>query len=202
MDKKNVKNFILLIIIVIAIGTIAIAFAYIGSKANINGSTHLEGEIILDTDYFELSYSGASEMALDLSYENLSISNKNNYISSSDTVEVSLSSDTEMYPNGITCEFYVYYIPEVTYNASNASETQGISEFVLSVNGKETNLNGISNKTQIYSSAIATDSSGEKSINLDYMMKFYNLDADQSDIAGQIPSGTVVVESGECGDNR
>ena len=70
MNQKNKIYFVIMIVVILLVSIIMFSFAYIG-RANVIGNTNTNATIVNATQYFNLTYSGAADLSLNVSLDNL-----------------------------------------------------------------------------------------------------------------------------------
>ena len=213
MNQKNKIYFVIMIVVILLVSIIMFSFAYIG-RANVIGNTNTNATIVNATQYFNLTYSGAADLSLNVSLDNLAYGSASNsytsYISNTTTITMNFKVTSSNYTSGGKCAYTIKYVANTngTYTQSSAATSAGLRELAISgTNGTDTfsdvNLSGVGTSgTTLYSGIINTNTyNSTTSKTWTFTMKFYNLNIDQSSVLGSNPSGKIRIESGACGAN-
>jgi len=211
MDKISNKRKIYMISLSIVITltlVLTAAFAYIG-KPTSTGKT--KAEVLIDDIPLTLTYSGATNIALQLSLDDLYVGNSSNdytsYVSASGGMTINLKTLNSVYASGATCEYDIIYTPTRTYTASSGAANAGLNELTISgTNGRwsfdDYSIAGVTGPVTLYSGFIDTSEEFNNiSQTWNFTMKFYNLNVNQEDALDQSPAGTITVTSGNCRDS-
>lgn len=216
--KTKVKFYLIfLAFFIAAVSFIGISFAFIDfDSANNQQIIPITGSIKNFNNAVLMRYEGNTDLNLQISLDDLSSgASSNNYLAYSfdeQDLDIIFSSNPELFPLGVKCDYNIFYIPdsENVYNASPDALSNNLVELALEgTNGNETdkfemfNLAGLTAKTLIKKVSISTFEQEEEVIHKwNFKMKFYNLNVDQSSIIGQNPHGTIAFETDYCEVNK
>lgn len=206
--KENFKIYIILGIIFLMVSVVAISFAFIGRGNAENNQFNVTGTVIDGQSGYVLSYEGNSTLVLNLSMDVLSSAGASNeytsYAETPSSITVNLTTDLNTYPNGVTCEYSLYYTPKVVYTPSSEAKSNNLMELALvsTETGKEEkriSLDDLGAKTKVTTSLISTSASSATTLSpWNIALRFYNLDVDQESALGKTPSGTISFEVDKC----
>ncbi|MBQ6840958.1 MAG: hypothetical protein IJO63_02430 [Bacilli bacterium] len=203
MKKKNIV--ILTIFVIVLMTSIALAFAYIGKPTN-TGTTTANMQIKDISNGITMAYSGNTSVALEISWDNLSLHDASNtytsYISKSTTMAVKMTTSSD-FTKGATCSYSIKYIPTTAFTSSTAAKNAGLKEFVVagsagSLSFADYSLADKTTEVTMYTGSIATTSTTTVTHNWTITLKFYNLAVDQNSVMGQTPKGTLSIVPGAC----
>ena len=213
MNQRNKIYFVISGLVILLVSVIMISFAYIG-RANVIGNTNTNITITNTVQYFNLTYSGNTDLSLNVSLDNLTYDSASNsytsYVSNTTTITMNFKVTSSSYTSGGKCAYTIKYIANSngTYTQSAGATSAGLRELAISgTNGTDSfsdvNLSGVGTSgTTLYSGNISTNTyNSTTSKTWTFTMKFYNLNVDQSSVLGSNPSGKIRIESGACGAN-
>lgn len=212
MDNKKIIILTCLNIVFVIISGIAISFAFMG-KAAVENRANVTGNVMNVTGAYNVSFSPSASASLNVTLEDLKAGEASNdyssYVENNIVQYIKISSDNTKAPEGIRCNYDIYYTPTTIYDASTGAKEVGLIELAL-VGSSSTSksfgpisLSGIKTKTKIYSTSIASGTGGEEiTENWNISMRYYNLLVDQVSALGQNPKGKVTLELGECNLNN
>ena len=208
MSNKRVLYIVGIIVVINLACIFAAAFSYIGKPSGTDLNTNVSVNITSNNNAINFQYTGHTTMSLTVPAANVAIANASNTynkyaVTSLRNTTINLKSNATLFPNGVTCTYDIVYTPTVAYRETPAATAAGLKELVL--RGKigstyyfDTNIEG-SDPVVVYSSSISTSSSSSTATTLwQFAIRFYNLNIDQSQAAGQTPSGVISIDNVNC----
>ena len=209
IEKKNtIYIAVIFVVLLITLG-FSFTFAFIGGVQG-DGNIIINGGIKDVSKALSLTYSGDTNLSLNISMDNLSalegFNDYSSYIESDVAlINVILTSDSTYYPNGVNCRYSAKYVASNTYVPSNASVYEGLKEFTAmyaldDMQFHEVLISG-ENSAFLFEDFLISneDVAGFKYTQPVYFkLRFYNLGVNQNDAIGQTPSGKIEIIPGEC----
>jgi len=209
MNNKNTIFIGILIVIIVITVAVSLTYAFIG-RASGTGNILSNTQVLDPSESISLTYEENKSLNLSITLEELSSLNSNNnytsYIETDESLAITLTSDSSIFPNGLRCVYEIRYEPVVAYRASSGATANSLKEFTIqgtSSKGNYFSETSIANVTSGISlnNNVVIATTGTSTTTADtwtFKMRFYNLDVDQTNALGQSPSGKIVVVPGEC----
>lgn len=198
-DKRNTIYVVIILVVLVITFTVSFTFAFVGAPSGKN-NINVTGNILDASDALSLTYSGDTNLSLNITMDDLNIENAgaghgNDMVINQAEINVILSADSNFYPSGAKCNYTVEYHPINVFVPSPEAFAQSLDE--LTIHGKS--LANITTPIVLEEGVVATSAGSNTGSQPHlYTYTFYNLPIDQSNLIGQSPSGKIVVVPGEC----